>query len=124
SYGYDAVGNRAGLLYPNGVAATYAYDGLDRLTRLTQTDGGGRTLRSYSLTLGPAGNRTRVVEDDGRTVDYAYDALLRLTGEAISGDPAGNNGAIAYTYDAAGNRLGRASTNPALASASYGYDAN
>src|SRR5205807_8742178 len=48
----------------------------------------------------------------GRGVSYGYDNDCRLTSEAITSDPAGNNGALGYTYgtttlgyDGDGNRV-------------------
>jgi RHS repeat-associated protein len=86
---------------------------------------GATTLDGFTYSLGPAGNRVAVAEHGGRVVTYGHDPLYRLTGETISGDPvAGNNGTIAYTYDAVGNRLTRTSTVGAVPSTTDGYDAN
>jgi len=53
------------------------------------------------------GNRTNVLELSNRNVAYGYDNDYRLTSEAITADPAGNNGTVSYTqYDAVGNRPG------------------
>jgi RHS repeat-associated protein len=122
TYGYDQAGNLAGFLYPNGVQTTYTYNALNRLISVAGTRGG--ILAGYSYTLGPAGNRTSVTEESGRKADYTYDALYRLNGEMVSGDPAGKNGAVGYTYDAVGNRLVRTSTLPGVPAQSFAYDAN
>src|SRR5579864_3740016 len=71
-----------------------------------------------------AGHRTGVTELSGRTVNYAYDNIYRLTSEAIASDPAGNNGAVNYTYDAVGNRTQMSSTLAAVPSGAFGYDAD
>lgn len=42
TYTYDANGNRASMLDPNGTT-TYAYDSLDRLTGVTRADGPSRS---------------------------------------------------------------------------------
>ena len=68
-------------------------------------------------------------ELSGRTVQYGYDDVYRLTGETISGavaqgSPAAQNGAIAYQYDAVGNRLALNSTLPAVPTGMLNYDAN
>jgi RHS repeat-associated protein len=124
SYTYDAAGNVTSYTAANGVVTAYTYDDLDRVTSIEMSVGGS-VLSRFDYTLGPAGHRLQVREDSGRTVDYAYDALYRLTSETISGDPAGaNDGVIAYTYDAVGNRLSRASTVAAIASDTYSYDAD
>jgi RHS repeat-associated protein len=119
TFTYDAEGNRISTAFANGIAATYAYDGLNRLTGITQTSG-ATILRSFSYTLGPAGNRTRVLENSGRSVDYTYDALFRLTGETAT-EPGTAPAARTYAYDAAGNRTGH---TDATGTTAYAYDAN
>jgi len=80
---------------------------------------------SFAYTPGAAGNRLSVVELSGRTVKYGYDNDYRFTSEAITGDPAGNNGTVSYTqYDAVGNRLQMTSTLGAVPGGSFSYDAN
>ena len=78
AYAYDANGNLASTLYPNGVQTTYTYNALNRLTQVSAAKGGG-ARPSYAYTLGAAGNRLSVTEQSGRTVSYTYDALYRLT---------------------------------------------
>jgi RHS repeat-associated protein len=123
TYSYDAVGNLAGFLYPNGVQTTYTYNLVNRLTNVTGARG-ATTIAGYTYTLGPSGNRTAVTEASGRRVDYTYDELYRLRSETISADPAGPNGAIAYTYDRVGNRLTRVSTVVGIPDQSFAYDFN
>src|SRR6185437_10570777 len=85
----------------------------------------GTALASYTYSLGPAGHRLSVAELSGRNVGYSYDGLYRLTSEAVSGDPAGGDGRITYTYDPAGNRLQRNSSLPTVpATGILNYDAN
>ena len=56
---------------------------------------------------------------------YGYDNDYRLTSEAITADPAGNNGTVSYTqYDAVGNRQAMTSTLSAVPSGSFSYDNN
>jgi len=131
TYGYDAAGNLTGLAQPNGVSTSYTYDTLNRLTNLTATCGAGTgcgtpttALASYAYTLGAAGNRLSVAELGTRTVAYGYDSDYHLTSESVAGDPSGQNGTIAYVYDAVGNRLQRNSSVPAIPPAVLGYDAN
>ena len=85
THGYDAVGNRTTLEFPNGVETTTAYDRLNRLVDLTTRNGVGTVLQSYALTLSPAGQRTAIDEADGTTRTYVYDTLGRMTREASSG---------------------------------------
>jgi len=123
SYNYDPVSSLAGYTYPNTVQTSYTYDALNRLTQMSSSKGG--VLASYAYTLGAAGNRLAVAEMGGRTVNYGYDNDYRLTSEAITGDPAGNNGTVSYTqYDGVGNRTQMASTLNAVPGGSFSYDAN
>ena len=123
SYGYDAAGNSTTVAYPNGVVATNTYDTVNRMLGRTFQSGTSPIL-GYDYTLGPTGNVSAVVEQSGRSVQYTYDALYRLTGEAITSDPNGNNGAINYTLDSAGNRLARTSTVAAIPATNSSYDAD
>src|SRR6185436_4703307 len=120
TFGYDAQGNATTATYPNGVAASYAYDALNRLTALDYTQD-GTTVRSFAYTLGPRGQRLRLQESTGRQVDYAYDALGRLIEEQVTVGPSGSLDTTAYTYDAVGNRLTMTSSR---GTTSYSYDAN
>jgi fibro-slime domain-containing protein/RHS repeat-associated protein len=124
SYSYDANGNLTGYSYANGVQATFTYNSLNRLTNVNNSKGGA-PIATYAYTLGAAGNRLTVSELSGRQVTYNYDNLYRLTKETVSGDAnASSNGVVDYVYDSVGNRLSRSSTMPAVASATYTYDAN
>jgi RHS repeat-associated protein len=120
SYTYDSVGNRAGVTYPNGSAAGYTYDSLNRLTYLENARSDLTLISSYTYTLGPAGNRLSVAENGGRTVDYTYDALYRLVEEDITDALLGNE-TISYTYDPVANRLTKVDSG---GTTTYTYDAN
>jgi RHS repeat-associated protein len=48
----------------------------------------------------------------------------RLTAEQVTGDPAGENGAVVYNHDLVGNRLSRSSTLPGVVSETATFDAN
>jgi RHS repeat-associated protein len=122
SYSYDSTGNILGYLYPNTFQTIQAYDTLNRLTQISTSRSG--LVSSFQYTLGPAGNRLSVAELSGRTVNYDYDADYRLTSEAITADPSGNNGTLAYSYDGVGNRLQLSSTLSAILGGPSTYDAN
>jgi RHS repeat-associated protein len=130
TYSYDAVGNLSGYIYPNTVKTQNVFDTLNRLTQTCEATSSpacsaNQKLASYAYTLGYAGNRTNVLELGGRNAAYGYDNDYRLTSEAITGDPAGNNGTVSYTqYDAVGNRLQMTSTLSAVPGGSFSYDAN
>jgi RHS repeat-associated protein len=106
TYSYDAVGNLLATASPNGITATYSYDTLNRLVKVTNAQLSG-VVSSYTYTVGPAGNRLQAVEAGSaaaqRTITYGYDSLYRLTNEVIN-EPGQPDQAIAYSYDAVGNR--------------------
>ena len=65
------------------------------------------------------------MDDADNVSGQPHDAVYKLVSETISGDPtAANNGAIGFSYDAVGNRLGMTSTLGVIPARSYAYDAN
>jgi uncharacterized protein RhaS with RHS repeats len=122
----DPNGNRASLVYPNGVETSYLYDDLNRLTNLTTTGPGGTHIQSYDFTLGPAGNRTQIIEHLGvplleRTLDYTYDDLCRLKVETVT-ETAGEVYSKTFNYDAVGNRQEQVTTGQGAGTIAYLYD--
>ncbi|MCU7841781.1 MAG: hypothetical protein KZQ94_20695, partial [Candidatus Thiodiazotropha sp. (ex Troendleina suluensis)] len=103
SYGYDAVGNRTSVSYPNNSSEVYRYDSLNRLTRKETHDGTGALVGAYDYTLDATGRRTQIDEQSGRGTAYGYDDLYRLTSESITDSQNGNYSA-SYQYDGVGNR--------------------
>ncbi|WP_185906572.1 choice-of-anchor A family protein [Teredinibacter haidensis] len=119
-YGYDAVGNRTSISYPNGSSQIYYYDELNRLITLETYSGAGALVERYDYSLHETNRRTAITELDGRVTDYTYDSLYRLTGETITDSDVGNYSAN-YTYDAVGNRISQTVEG---VETSYAYDAN
>ncbi|MEW6745504.1 MAG: RHS repeat-associated core domain-containing protein [Planctomycetota bacterium] len=73
-YGYDLVGNRTSLTYPDGKQVTYAYDMADRLTTITNWAAGGETRYTY------CGTRLETVTyPNGVVESRGYDDAGRLT---------------------------------------------
>lgn len=130
TYSYDPAGNLSGYALSNSVQIGNAFDPLNRLTQTCAATtapacSASAKLASYTYTLGSDGNRTNVLELNSRNVAYGYDNDYRLTSEAITGDPAGNNGTVTYnTYDNVGNRTQTTSTLSAVPGGSFSYDAN
>jgi len=129
TYSYDPTGNMSGYAYPNALQTSNIFDPLNRLTQTCVATSSPATasqkLASYAYTLGNAGNRTAVAELNGRNIGYGYDNDYRLSSEAITADPAGNNGAVNYTnYDNVGNRTQMTSTLNAVPGGQFFYDAN
>ncbi len=129
TYSYDPVSNLTGYVYPNTVQTGNVFDQLNRLTQSCEATtspacSAGTKLASYAYTLGNAGNRTNVLELNSRNVVYGYDNDYRLSSEAVTADPAGNNGTVGYTYDVVGNRAQMTSTLNAVPGGSFFYDNN
>ena len=115
---YSYSGARlSGMTYPNGVAATYTFDGANRLTDLAQTKG-GTTLLADHYTLDKTGNRTATSETlNGTSLSYSYtyDELSRLTQDVLPGVTTN------YNYDNVGNRTQMTVNSTAVTS--YWYNA-
>jgi len=60
-------------------------------------------------------------ELSSRNVAYGYDNDYRLTSEAITNDPAGNNGTVSYVYDPVGNRFSMTSTLSGVPGGTFSY---
>jgi RHS repeat-associated protein len=110
SYGYDSNGNRNAFTDRKGQVTSTMYDALDRPTLVTYQDG---STSSYAW---DAGNRlTQTVDSLSGAITRTYDGLDRLIQEVTP------QGAIFYTYDAAGRRVSM--TVLGQPSVSYTYDA-
>jgi RHS repeat-associated protein len=112
---HDAHGNPTRIEDANGVVTTLTYDPRQRL--LTRTVTGVTTTFEYD----PNGQLTKLTQPGGAFLSYDYDAAHRLV--AVE-DNFGNR--IAYTLDAAGNRIGEQVLDPGAAvarSRTRDYDA-
>ncbi|NAT11371.1 hypothetical protein C4E22_07545, partial [ANME-1 cluster archaeon AG-394-G06] len=115
-YTCDASGNRETVEYPDGGISTSVYDGMDRLTKLTNPAG---EVTSYQYDK--AGRRIGILYPNRVTATYSYDAtgrILSLVNEKSSGDIISS---YTYTYDKVGNRLTK--TEADKAATKYEYDA-
>ncbi len=85
------------------MVTTYAYDVLNRLTDLVNTNGAGQVVSAYHYVLRADGKRLSVTESgpssSNSTTSYTYDAGGKLTEES------GSYADIQYAYDSVGNRL-------------------
>lgn len=133
SYAYDLSGNLGSITYPNGVATTYHFNDLNRLTDVL-VQHGQSTLANFNYnpdqegrTIGPAGERRAAREVINATpvvqhnVNYDYDDLYRLTkesilsGSSLAGDVVydaqpGYGETDGKGFDRVGNRRSRSST--------------
>lgn len=133
SYLYDAAGQRVqatntyGWRNPPTVVENYTYDGLRRLTAVTDDDG-----LAMSYEYDRAGNRTlwQTNDDpfgqspqDGFTATYSYNAANQLTTAQIERTPPAQSETVTYSYDANGNRIDRlVAGNGSDAGVAYTYD--
>ncbi len=95
----------------NGVTTDFEYDAAGRLTaRKTRgtNDAGEADDRIMRMTYWPGGEIKRITQSDGTWAQYSYDSAHRLTGVA---DHIGNT--MTYTLDAAGERSGEETRDPA-----------
>jgi len=104
THGYDLLGRRSSLGYPNNIISNYSYDSASRLTGVDNT-----TIGSFSYTLDKVGNRLTKTTTEQEA--YQYDNIYRLLGVTSSKPEA-------FSYDAVGNRL----TGPGAKDTGYLYD--
>ncbi len=105
SYGYDAVGNRTSLVYPDSAQATYTYDAADRLVSVAGWDGAS-VVYSYDAAGRPIQvTMLNTLTDTGTiTGTYTYDDAGQLT--LLSYENVTETlTSYAYSYDAVGNRV-------------------
>jgi len=110
---YDMHGNLISQQDPiPGLALmTRQYDDLNRLTRVTDPNG-GITQTSYNA----INSITSVTDPNGHTTDYTYNAF----GDLLQTDSP-DSGTTTYTYDEAGNRITQ--TDARNVTANYSHDA-
>jgi RHS repeat-associated protein len=110
--------------YGNGVAAAWNYDAADRVLDV-QATAGASLLQRYQYPAQTAqppgydavGNRLRQVEvtpQGSFTTTYGYDALYRLTNVSYPEQAGAPGKAVAYGYDAVGNRTSETPGLPGL----------
>jgi RHS repeat-associated protein len=99
-YGYDLVGNRTQLIYPDGRVVTYTYDADNRLIQVEDWDGG---LTSYEYDA--AGRLIHATLPNGVVNVNLYDDVNRLT--QIEHKDAEENLLARYVYvlNQVGNRV-------------------
>lgn len=105
---YNPKQQRSHIVYGNGVATSYEYEGTTfRLTRIL-TKRNNQTLQDLNYTYDPAGNITQIADNAWQTVfnnnqivnpvsDYTYDALYRLKEATGREHPALSGGQEKYS---------------------------
>ena len=113
SYTHDAAGNRLSLSLDGQLFLSYGYDDGSRLTSLT------RGSQVFGFGYDTVNRRTSMSYPNAVTTSYAYDDVNRLTSLAALLNGTTPITSFAYTYDAAGNRLTKATPQ---FTETYGYD--
>jgi RHS repeat-associated protein len=104
-YAYDALDRRVRRTVNGGDTTEYGYDLADRLTEIRYRN----QITRY--TWDDASRLTSKTLPNGIQVAYAYDDADRLTQIAYRTTDGGLIEQIDYTYDAAGQRIGRTALN-------------
>jgi RHS repeat-associated protein len=110
NYTYDGFGRLATATDGKGDTTSYTYDNLDRITKVSYSD--GTTAVSYSYDKN--GHVTQRIDGSGTTT-YSYDDLEHL----LSTKNSANGNQVSYTYNLDGSL---ATVQDGLGSTSYGYD--
>jgi RHS repeat-associated protein len=110
-YGYDLNDNRNSSTTPRSNKTLKSFDGLNRVTKVTDPLGGATAL-SYNAD----DQITKVVDPRGVTTQYTYDILGNVT-KRVSPD----TGTATFVYDTAGNMT--SSTDARGVITNYTYDA-
>jgi RHS repeat-associated protein len=110
---YDAAGNRTYAYWPDSNYIQYTYDASNRIDQVREngaTSGGG-LLADYSYDA--LGRRSSLTRGNGTSTTWTYDGASRLG--SLSQDLSGTTQDLVYsfTYNAADQVVGRASTNDA-----------
>ena len=114
TYAYDAAGNRATLVDPEGGVSTYSYDGRNLLSWLVNPLA-ERTTWVYDV----LGRVTTMTHANAATAEHDYDAVGRETAVRNLKSDRSVLSIFTYSYDVVGNRLAAAEANGDLATWSY-----
>lgn len=119
SNSFDAVGQRTRLTYPDGAAASYAYNLDGALSQITALDGG---VTRY--TLDGLNRPTRIAQANGVVIEQRYDTvgnLLELTERGPGGALIARH---RYTHDQVNRRVRQIADLPqGSVTTDYSYDA-
>ena len=130
---YDANGNRTRITHPDGAFFSYAYDGVNSLSRICENEANCElsTTPIISATYNQRGRREQIARGASvSTTGYGYDAITRLTSvsQNLDGGSTGSDVAQTFTLNPAGQIRTREISNTAYSYApavsSLGYVAN
>jgi RHS repeat-associated protein len=121
TYGYDSADRLSSVADPlNGITASYQYNPLNQVSKITYGSGG--LVRSLGYDSAHRPQSDTLANSAGTTVasiTYGWDNNSNLTSKATSGLAYARGQANTYTYDQA-NRL--TSWSDGVATTGYGYD--
>ncbi len=108
--GYDGFGRKNSVTHSTGLAGTYSYDLLSRITAISWNGFDGETAQAMSenLAYDPAGNITSITRELGG-FDFSYDSIDQLVSTGFAPSQGVNLGALVsrqWSWDPAGNRAG------------------
>jgi RHS repeat-associated protein len=112
-YGYDEVGNRTVITYANGTTSHFTFNLLNQLVlEVDEMD------QSWRYSYNDAGMLIRKVDAEWQATYYQYDGAGRLTATRYGVN--GDEGGIAFEYDAVGNQT---AMHDSLGTLTTAYDA-
>lgn len=117
TYSYDGGGRLVRTAMPNGATVTQSYDAASQILQVENRDAASNSFARYDYDYDVAGRVSRMTQTSPLTAlatNYSYDGFDRLLEERTGRQR------VAYTYDAAGNRLTR---TDAAGTTSYDYGA-
>ena len=99
-FAYDSADRLTAMTYPDGFKVNFAYDGLGRVSGVT--DGTGRAIAA-DLTYTASGRLAGLAFGNGVQSSYSYDGLDRLVSQKTAKPGGTQVQNLAYTYDADSN---------------------
>lgn len=119
AYTWDAVGNRTGLILPDGSKITYSYDAANQNTSITSP------LGTVNTTYDAASRPVTTTRGDGTTVTIGYTAASQIA-SLTTAKGSSKLASFAYDYTANGYVASRTqtvgATKPETQTAKYTYD--
>jgi RHS repeat-associated protein len=108
-YGYDLTGARTQITWPDKFSVTYNRNAAEDVTAILEN----RSFVLANYSYDDLGARTGIGRANSVSTGYGYDGLSHLNALSHSLTSSGYNQAIGFTRNAAGQIIGRTSTNSA-----------
>jgi RHS repeat-associated protein len=118
SYQYDANGNRTRLTFPDTTAFSYSYDGLNRMTTITEV---ASSIVRANIAYDNYGRRNGVSRAGADSMGYQYDPVSRLKILSHGFTTTTNNLSLTFGYNPASQIVSQVRDNDIYA---YGGDYN